>query len=273
MQAQAQGVLMGKVTSADGTEIAYDKIGEGPPLILVGGAFNTRTFGPSTDLPGLLADRFTVYHYDRRGRGESGDTRPYSVEREVEDIAALITEAGGSAHLYGISSGGVLAMEAAARGLAVNKLAVFEPLFVVDDSRPPVPDYAGEINKLLADGRPGKAVKLFLREGAMVPGFFVAIMPLMPGWKQLKVGASSLPYDVEIVEDMGKGTPVDKDRWAALTMPTLVMVGGKSPTWAKNGMDALAKALPNARHHLLPGQMHVVSAKAMAPVLAEFFGS
>ena len=269
---QYQGDVSLKVTSADGTKIAYDKAGQGPPLILVGGAFNSRTLGPNGDLVPLLADRFTVFNYDRRGRGDSGDTAPYAVAREVEDIAALVEEAGGSAYLYGISSGAALALEAA-RSLPIKKLAVFEPPFVVDDSRPPVPDYAAQIDALLAEDRRGEVIKLFMTKGVLIPGIFVSMMRFMPAWKQLKVVAHTLPYDVAVLGDTTAGKPLPAGRWASLTMPSLVVVGGKSPTWTKNSMDALAKTLPNAGHRVLPGQTHLVKAKALAPVLSEFFGS
>jgi pimeloyl-ACP methyl ester carboxylesterase len=273
MTTQSQPDLLGKVTSADGTEIAYEKVGQGPSVILVGGSFNTRSFGPNGDLVPLLADRFTVFNYDRRGRGASGDTLPYAPQREVEDLAALIAEAGGSAYVYGISSGAALALEAAAElGQSIQKLALFEAPFVVDDSRPPVPDYLAELEALLADGRRSQMIKLFMKKGVLLPGFVVAMMPLMPAWKQLKAVAHTLPYDVAIVRDNGFGRPLPKERWASVTMPTLVTVGGKSPKWMQNSMDALAKTLPNARHHVLPGQTHIIKAKALAPVLAEFFG-
>ena len=166
-----RGVFVEKVTSGDGTKIAFDRLGAGPPVILVGDAFNTRSFGPNGGLAALLAERFTVVNYDRRGRGDSGDTAPYSVEREVEDIEALIEAVGGSAHVFGISSGAALALEAANRGLGViEKLALYEAPFIVDDSRPPIPnDYLKRLEGLVASGRRGDAVRLFMREGWAFP--------------------------------------------------------------------------------------------------------
>jgi pimeloyl-ACP methyl ester carboxylesterase len=263
---------MKTATSKDGTRIAYDELGEGPPVVLVGGAFNTRSFGPNGGLAELLAERFTVINYDRRGRGDSGDTRPWALEREIEDLDALIEAAGGSAHVFGISSGAALALEAANRGLAIEKLALYEAPFVVDDSRTPVSDdYLERLKGLVASGRRGDAVRLFMREGVGLPAVFVALMRFMPAWSKLKAVAHTVPYDATIVENYQKGKPLPAGRWASATMPTLVAVGGKSPTWMRRAMRALADVLPNARHRTLEGQTHIVKAGALAPVLAEFF--
>ena len=163
---------MEQVTSKDGTKIALDRSGEGPPIILVGGAMNTRSFGPNGSLAPLLAERFTVINYDRRGRGDSGDTQPWAVEREIEDIDALIEAAGGSAFVYGISSGAALALEAASRGLAIEKLALYEAPFIVDDSRSPLADdYLARLEGLVASGRRSDAIRLFMREGVGLPRY------------------------------------------------------------------------------------------------------
>ncbi|MBK1785475.1 alpha/beta fold hydrolase [Prauserella cavernicola] len=261
---------MSTVTSADGTRIAYDRTGEGDPLILVDGAMCYRGQGPMTALAKELTPRFTVYTYDRRGRGESGDTAPYAVERELEDLAALLREAGGSAHLFGASSGAMLALEAANSGLAVRKLALYEPPLVVDDSRPPLPaDLAEQYERSLAAGRPGDAVATFMRQ-VEVPGFMIALMRLMPVWKKLKGVAPTLPYDAAFVTRFQQGEPLPRDRWNGVTVPTLVADGGKSPTWMRNGVGALAGLLPNARYRTLPGQTHMIKEKVLAPVLAEF---
>lgn len=258
--------------SRDGTRIAYDELGEGSPLILVGGALNTRSFGPNGPLAELLAERFTVINYDRRGRGDSGDTRPWALEREVEDIDALIEAAGGSASVFGISSGAALALEAANRGLAIEKLALYEAPFVIDNSRPPVPDdYLGRLERLVASERRGDAIRLFMKEGVGLPTIFVAMMRLMPAWSKLKAVAHTLPYDAAIVDDYQKGHPLPIDRWASATMPTLVAVGGKSPAWMRHAMRALSDTLPNASHRTLEGQTHIVKAGTLAPVLVEFF--
>jgi pimeloyl-ACP methyl ester carboxylesterase len=263
---------MKSMTSRDGTLLAYDELGGGPPVVLVGGALNTRSFGPNGPLAESLAESFTVIHYDRRGRGESGDTRPWALEREVEDIEALIEAAGGSASVFGISSGAALALEAANRGLPIDRLALYEAPFVVDDSRSPVPDdYLGRLEGLVAADRRGDALRLFMREGVGLPAVFVAMMRLMPAWSRLKAVAHTLPYDAAIVDDYRKGEPLPRDRWASATMPTLVAVGGKSPAWMRHAMQELAGVLPNARLRTLEGQTHVVKAGALAPVLAKFF--
>jgi pimeloyl-ACP methyl ester carboxylesterase len=263
---------MNSVISRDGTHIAYDQLGEGSPLVLVGGAFNTRTFGPNGGLAPLLAERFTVINYDRRGRGDSTDTAPYSVEREIEDLQALIEAAGGSAHVFGISSGAALALEAANRGLAINKLALYEAPFVVDDSRAPVPDdYFERLQGMVASDRRSDAIRLFMRQGVGVPAVFVAMMRIMPAWSKLKAVAPTVIYDAAIVDDYQRGRPLPSDRWTSVTMPTLVAVGGKSPDWMRSAMRALADVLPNATHSTLEGQTHIVKAGALAPVLVEFF--
>src|SRR5215467_2458986 len=264
---------MKTATSKDGTTIAYDQTGNGPPLVLVDGALNSRVFGLNGPLAAILADRFTVVTYDRRGRGDSGDTPPYAVQREIEDLEAVIDTTGGPADVYGISSGAGLALEAACAVPAkVAKLALYEPPFVVDDTRPPVPaDAVGQVTGLLARGHRGAAVKLFLREDAQVPAMVVAMMPLMPAWSKLKAVAHTLPYDLTIMDGRQQGRPLPVGRWASLTAPTLVMAGGKSPAWLQNAAQALAQALPGATHQTLPGQTHIVKPGPLAPVLADFF--
>ena len=265
---------MKTVTSNDGTRIAYDKLGEGPPILLVGGAFNTRTFGPNGGLAPLLAERFTVINYDRRGRGDSTDTPPYAVEREIEDIESLIEEVGGSAHVFGISSGAALALEAANRGLAIEKLALYEAPFIVDDSRAPVPeDYLQRLEGLVASDRRGDAIRLFMRQGVGLPAVFVAMMRIMPAWSKLKAVAPTVLYDATIVDEYHKGRPLPPDHWSSVTMPTLVAVGGKSPDWMRHAMWELPNVLPNAQHRTLEGQTHIVKPEALAPVLMEFFES
>jgi pimeloyl-ACP methyl ester carboxylesterase len=262
---------MNSVISKDGTHIAYDKLGEGPPVVLVGGAFNTRTFGPNGGLVPLLAERFTVINYDRRGRGDSTDTSPYAVEREIEDLEALIEAVGGSAHVFGISSGAALALEAANRGLAIDKLALYEAPFIVDDSRAPVPDdYLPKLQGMVAADRRSDAIRLFLRQGVGVPAVFVAMMRIMPAWSKLRAVAPTIIYDAAIVNDYRKGEPLPSDRWTSVTMPTLVAAGGKSPEWMRNAMRELAEVL-DAEHQTLEGQTHIVKPEALAPVLVDFF--
>lgn len=262
---------METVLSRDGTRIAFDRRGGGPPLILVDGALCHRTFGPMPKLAALLARDFTVFHYDRRGRGDSGDAAPYAVEREVDDIAALIAVAGRPAFLYGVSSGAALALEAANRGLAIEKLAVYEAPFIVDDSRPPLPgDYVPRLNEMLAADRRGDAVRLFMKVVGL-PAIAIMLMRFMPAWSKLKAVAHTLPYDAAIMGDRQSGKPLPANGWTGVRVPTLVAVGGKSPAWMGNAMRDLADAIPHAQRLTLPGQTHMVSAKAQAPMLVDFF--
>ena len=193
---------MSKVLSKDGTAIAFDKLGSGEPVILVDGALCSRSFGPLPKLAPLLAPHITVFHYDRRGRNESGDTPPYAVEREVEDIEALIAQAGGSACVFGISSGAALALAAAARGANIKKLALYEPPFVAVSSARTVPsDSAAQLSRLIALGRRGDAVKFFLVDMVGMPAIFAYIMRVLPDWPKLKGVAHTLPYDAAVLGD------------------------------------------------------------------------
>jgi pimeloyl-ACP methyl ester carboxylesterase len=261
---------MEQVHSRDGTAIAFDRSGEGPPIILVGGAIQHRAMDPTTTrLAALLAPRFTVTHYDRRGRGDSGDTEPYSVEREVEDLEALVEEAGGSALLYGMSSGGALALEAAAHGVAATKLALYEPPFMVGDDGARAPeDFATRLSELTASGRRGDAVELFLSEGPGVPADVIAQMRSEPIWPAMESVAHTLVYDTTIMDDQES---LLADRAPSITAPTLVLDGGASPQWMRNAAQTLADRLPNAQRRTLEGQTHQVAPEALAPVLVEFF--
>ena len=266
---------MNTVRSADGTSIAFTKAGQGPPLILVDGALCSRSFGPMPKLAAQLTPHFTVYTYDRRGRGASGDTPPYAVGLEVDDLEALAElagagEAGETVFVHGTSSGAALALEAAKRIPAIGKLAVYEPPFIVDGTRSPIPDdYLAQLTRLLAEGRRSDAVKMFMRFVG-TPAIFTAVMPLTPVWPKLKAVAPTLPYDITIIQDHQRGTPFTPAEWADVKIPTLVAAGGKSPAWMTNGTRALADALPDAQFRTLPGQNHMVKPQAIAPVLAEF---
>jgi pimeloyl-ACP methyl ester carboxylesterase len=262
---------MDTVRSADGTTIAYTRIGQGPPLILVDGALCSRSFGPMPKLAEQLAREFTVYTYDRRGRGESGDIGPYSPDREVEDLGALVAQAGDRVYLHGTSSGAALALEAAKHIHSIAKLAVYEPPFIVDGTRPPLPDdYLPRLKRLVADHRRGDAVKMFMRFVG-TPAIFTAVMPFTPVWPKLKAVAPTLPYDLTIMRDHQRGAPFTPGDWDGVKAPALVAVGGNSPAWMTNGTRALADALPDATYRTLPGQNHMVKAQAIAPVLTEFF--
>src|SRR5262249_8089703 len=259
------------VRSKDGTPIAFERVGRGPALILVDGGLRYRALGPSAGPANLLAGDFTAFTYDRRGRGESGDTAPYAVEREIEDIQALLSAAGGAAFVWGVSGGAALALEAANRVAGIRKLALYEAPFIVDGSRPPISKNDWDvIGHAVAAGRRGEAVKRFLTlVGA--PRVFVALMPLLPAASKLKGVAHTLPYDGAIVVEYQRGTSLPEDRWTSVSMPTLVMDGGKSPTWMRNAARAIANVLPDAQHRTLEGQTHLVKPNVHAPVLAEFF--
>ena len=263
---------MSTVRSKDGTTIAYDRAGQGPALILVDGAMCYRAFGPSGPLARALAPHFTVYSYDRRGRGESGNTTPWAVEREVEDLEALVKEAGGSVFLYGISSGAALALEAANRLSGITRLALFEAPFIVDDSRAPMTLDWRRIDQAVAEDRRSDALGIFMRAVGM-PSFMIPIMRLLPMWSKLKAVAPTLPYDGALVRDFEKGTPLPAGRWSRVTMPTLVLDGGKSPEWMRNAMKSLSQVLPDARYQTLPGQTHMVKPAAHAPVVAAFLAN
>lgn len=259
---------MNAIVSADGTKIAYDRAGDGPVVILVDGALCSRAQGPMPDLARELQSEFTVYNYDRRGRGDSGDSPQYAIAREVEDLAALIEEAGGTAYVYGTSSGAALALRAAAAGVPITKLAVFEAPFVVDDSRKPIPRTWVEDLRTLP---PNDAIKYFFTKGIGLPGVFVTMMKLMPAWKPMKAIAHTLPYDAELLGDNCFGNPLDAEQWAGLTIPVLVVGGGKSPAWMRTSVKAVAAAVPGAVHREIPGQNHMIKATAIAPALKEFF--
>ncbi len=260
---------MKKVTSKDGTSIAYDVSGTGEPLILVDGALCGRLFGPMPKLAALLAPHFTVINYDRRGRGDSSDTRPYAVEREVEDIEALITAVGGAAYLCGISSGAVLAFEAAAKGLNIKKLALYEPPYMADNEtghKAPA-DSLKQLQTMVAEERRGDAVKFFLKDMVGVPAMVVFIMKLLPVFKKLKAVAHTLPYDAAIIGD--QSIPVAKA--AGIKVPTQVMNGTKTGAQLQRAAEALSKVIPQAGYVTLKGQTHNVSEKVFAPALVEYF--
>ena len=269
-QSPAAYPLVKKVLSKDGTPIAFDRIGNGPPVILVDGALCYRGIGQTGQLAELLAQHFTVFTYDRRGRGGSGDTPPFAVEREVEDIAALLSEAGGAAFVWGTSSGAVLALEAANRLCGIKRLALYEAPFIVDGSRSTTEGDWVRIGEAVAADRRSDALQLFLKMvGA--PAFFIAVMRLMPVWSKLKAVAHTLPYDGAIVRDNQRGKPLPGNRWASVTVPTLVTDGGKSPAWMRQANRSLAASLPNAQYRTLEGQAHMLKPKAHAPMLVEFF--
>ena len=265
---------MKTVTSKDGTTIAFDQIGNGPVVVLVDSALADRTI--CAKLAKLLAEEFTVINYDRRGRGDSTDTHPYAVQREVEDIEALIDAAGGSTFIFGSSSGAVLALEAASKLSAkVRKQILYEPPFIIDDSRPAMPaDFVEQVKELLARDKRSDALKLFFSTAMGIPSIFIFIMRLMPSWSKSKSVAHTLPYDLAIMGDTQRGKPLSASGWAAATMPTLVLTGGKSEAFFHKAGDALAEVLPNAQHRILKDQHHgsvVMSPDVVAFEITQFF--
>jgi pimeloyl-ACP methyl ester carboxylesterase len=234
---------MKTVISRDGTPIAYEQLGSGPPLLLVDGAFCGRSFGPMPVLAALLKKHFTVVHYDRRGRGDSGGGGVYDVQREIEDVKALADAVGGEPFVYGISSGAVLAARAAAGGVRVRKLAMYEPPLALDGTHYPAPkDFIRQIEEHLRAGRRGQAVTLFMKVVGM-PGVVILLMWIMPGFKGLKKVAHTLLYDFAILGDTQRGGPLPEELKATLgsvSAPTLTLAGGKSPHWLKHAANVVA---------------------------------
>jgi pimeloyl-ACP methyl ester carboxylesterase len=219
----------GSVTSKDGTTIVFDKSGKGPAVILVGGAFQHRAIDQNTaQLAAILAPYFTVFHYDRRGRGDSGDIQPYAVEREIEDIEALINEADESAFVFGMSSGSVLALDAAVHGLAIKKLALYEPPFNIDNV-PELDKYPEQITALLSEGRSGDAVALAMKTFG-TPAKAIAGMRQTPIWSIFESVAPTLAYDATIMDDGS----IPSERIASINIPILVIDGGASPVWLRH---------------------------------------
>ena len=255
------------VTSKDGTSIAYDRLGDGPPVVLVSGGSVDRS--SNAGLAEQLAPGFTVFNHDRRGRGPSGDTQPYAIQREIEDIDAVIDAAGGEAGLYGSSSGAALALLAAAAGSSVSKLALWEPPWIVDDSRPrPDPNTAKIYRDLVAQDRRGDAVEYFMANVVGMPPEFVANARTQPWWQWTESLAHTLAYDAEIMGDYS--LPVDSIK--AVSVPTLVLVGAASFDFFGPTAQAIVAALPNGEVKALEGQEHNVDPAVLGPALAEFFG-
>jgi pimeloyl-ACP methyl ester carboxylesterase len=258
---------MNTVTSADGTVIAFDQFGGGPPVIMTAGAFNTRS--TTEPLARALAPQFTVLNYDRRGRGDSGDTAPYAVDREIEDIGALIAAVGGSAAVFGYSSGATLALKAAASGLPVTKLVLYEPPFRTDDSHPGLPaDFAGQLAELAAAGRRGDAVELYQTKAVGIPEGVVAQLRHAPFRPGLEAIAHTLAYDAAIIGDLSMPPEL-----ASVTTPALVISGEQSPPFLRSAARAAAATLPGGQLASLPGQSHDINPEATAPVMAEFLAS
>ena len=267
----SQGRLTGMtnyVCSQDGTKIAFDRLGDGPPLVLVSGLFCHR---PATQaLAEQLARQFTVINYDRRGRGESGDTTPYAVEREVGDLAALIDEVGGTAAVYGHSSGAGLALEAAARGVRISVLVLHEPPYGADDeeSKERARRLAQDVGAAIAEDRRAAAIKLFLTASGMPPDMAEG----MAGDPGMQAVAPTMPYDFEVM-GQASGGAIPEERVRAVDVPTLVVAGGASPEFFRDTATRMAELRPDGTYTVLEGQYHSAPAHVVAPVVADFLGA
>jgi len=264
----------GTVTSADGTTIAYSAWGDGALIIVIDGATAYRAVNPENEKLGeLLADSFRVINYDRRGRGESGDTSPYAVEREFEDLAAIIAGPGEGrpATVFGWSSGGFLALNAAEAGVPVARLALFEPPAVVGDARPPLPaDYVERLDAAIAAGKPGDAAELFLTAAVLMPPEFIEGMRGSEMWPGLEAVAPTISYDGRQVGDAMSGEPLSTERWSGVGIPVLVMYGDATWPFLAAGARAVADVLPTATLRAVPGENHSTTADVLAPALSAF---
>jgi pimeloyl-ACP methyl ester carboxylesterase len=256
---------METVTSKDGTTIAFDRLGSGPPVVLVCGGSVDRTADAA--LAQELASDFMVFNYDRRGRGDSGDTLPYAIEREVEDIEAVFGAAGGSAFLWGSSSGAVLALIAAESGVPVTKLALWEPPFVPEGIPRPPEDQVSQYETMIAEGRRGDAVEYFMTKVIGMPPEVVAGARTQPWWAATEARAHTLAYDARIMGDYS----IPKDLAASVKVPTMVIAGGADMPWMRQTAEQLADALPDGEVRILEGQGHDVDPGVLAPALTEFF--
>ncbi len=252
------------VTSKDGTPIAVEIAGSGPAVVLVSGGSVDR--GSNAGLAAALMDRFTTYNYDRRGRGDSGDTAPYAVEREIEDIAAVIELAGGHAHLYGSSSGAGLALEAAAAAAPVDRLVLWEPPYNLDPSGRPPADSVEQLDRMVAEGRRGDAAAFFMADMVRLPAEFVGFARTQPWWAAQEALAHTLAYDARIMGDYSVPTATA----ARVTVPTLILTGGASFPFFRPTAEALVAAMPDARTAVLEGQEHNVDPGVLGPAMAAF---
>lgn len=260
-----------KTTSKDGTQIAYDKTGKGPALILVCGGFAYRQNGNTQELAKLLANHFTVYDYDRRGRGESGDNPPYHVDREIEDLQAIAEATGETPFVCAFSSGCGLVLQAVHQGQKFKKIALYEPPYVAiqKEDELPVQAIKNTIKGFLAQDKRRKAVNYFLRRVVGVPALFVFFFQFLnpSGWKKNEGVAHTLLYDLDIMGNLS----FPKGLAAENLAPVLVMGGEKSPQRLANGVKNVAKHVPHTQTVFLPGQTHNVSMQVLAPELIQFF--
>lgn len=260
--------MMQTIISKDGTKIACNKSGNGPTVILIDGAFCSMDFGPMPKLVPLLSKHFTVITYDRRARGNSTDTQPYSVEREIEDIDALAQLADGPVNLFGISSGAILAIHAAAYGLNIDKLALLEPPFVVSPLSKLPPDNSQEqLSRLIKKGDRSGAVNFYLKKVIRLPAIIAFILRLTTNWAKMKANANSLPYDAAVCGNFT--LPVEE--LSAVYTPAMVIDSTKSPQSLRSAVAATARVLPNGRQISLKGSIHGVPPKVLVPVLEKFY--
>jgi pimeloyl-ACP methyl ester carboxylesterase len=259
--------VVSHVTSVDGTRIAFDRIGQGPAVVVVSGMFCDRQ--TAQVLAEQLAQQFTVINYDRRGRGDSGDTQPYAVDREVEDLDALFAEAGGTASVYGHSSGAGISLNAAAGGLPITRLVLHEPPYGPDDeeSKREARELAENVRAALAQDRRADAIKLFLTASGMPPEMAEGAS----GDPKMLALAPTMPYDFEVMGDINRGGTIPEDLVRAISIPTLVIAGGASPDFFRVTAARIAETLPNGKHTVLEGQDHGAPADVVAPVVADFF--
>ncbi|MFH8386929.1 alpha/beta fold hydrolase [Kitasatospora sp. NPDC018058] len=261
---------MSTVVSTDGTTLACTVTGSGPAVVLVDGAIGHRGFDPGVAVAEQLSAHHTVWAYDRRGRGGSGDTAPFAVEREIEDLAAVIAAAGGSACVFGISSGAALALRAAAAGVGMTRLAVYEPPFSTEEGRSERSvGYVTELEAALAEDRRGDAVAIFMTFAGM-PGEMVDEMRSTPVWPVFEAVAPTLAYDAAAL-GARTGATVPVDLLAGITVPTLVLDGGASPELLRAPSRAVAEAVPGAEYRTLADQTHEVAAEALVPELVKFY--
>lgn len=251
------------VTSSDGTRIAFERVGEGPPLILIDAAGHFRGLSSFGGLIPRLTAHFTVYHYDRRGRGESGDAPGYAVQREIEDLDALIGAARGPAFVHAFSSGGLIALHAAAGGLAIERMSLLEPPVGADDDRAEQIRFTARLAALVEAGRHPEAVEFFL-SGIGVPGEMVSDMRATPAWTALVGVAPTLVYDALLSESVHSGM------LASVKVPTLALDSAGSSDDLTGMAARLASQLPAGQHRSLPGGWHGVADEVLAPALTEF---
>lgn len=264
---------MPTLTSADGTPIGYTATGHGPTVLYIGGAIMHRAIDDcASGMAAALSSDYTVITYDRRGRGESGDTPPYAVQREIEDITALIAKFGDTAMVFGESSGAVLALEAVLARAPISRLALYEPPFIVDGDRDPMPaDFPDRLDALIAAGRRDEVLELFMTVAAGLPATAVQEARSSPMWPVLDSVAHTIAYDGRVMGDTQSGDPFALQRFAHVATPTLALAGGTSPDHQRNAVRQLVAVLPNARTQVVDGQGHQFDPAVIAPLVSRFF--